>query len=251
MQTVVDNAGTFSVTVNLSPTSNVPTAIPFTLGGTAVNGVNYSNVTGNLLVIPAGQTSGTITGTLMSGSTGSVDKTLNITLGTPTNAALGTTTTEILNIREALPAPKISNLSLLEGTSGVTPFSFRVSLPAPSRTPVTYDVYTASGSVLDGTNFVGIAAGVNGPQSLGTVTFAAGQVWQTVTVYVIAGSLPVTPVTATANFTINLSDPGSSDVPLASGKGTIIAQEGESGGTTAALDQIFAAMGTKKKTEVW
>jgi hypothetical protein len=87
---------------------------------------------------------------------------------------------------------------------------------------VTYDVYTIDGTAKAGINFVGITAG----DSLhgGTVTFAEGSNYATVTVYVITGSLPVRPGTSTATFTVNLSDPSNPGVPLASGTGTIVAQ---------------------------
>ena len=40
-------------------------SVPFTLGGTATVGTDYSGVTPSPLVIPAGQTTATITGTLL------------------------------------------------------------------------------------------------------------------------------------------------------------------------------------------
>ena len=58
-----ENAGTFSIPVNLSAASPVDTTIPFTLGGTAVSGKDYT-VDNSSLTIPAGQTIGAITGTL-------------------------------------------------------------------------------------------------------------------------------------------------------------------------------------------
>ena len=44
-ETLNENAGAFSITVNLGLTSPVDTTIPFTLGGTAVGGTNYTVVT--------------------------------------------------------------------------------------------------------------------------------------------------------------------------------------------------------------
>ena len=55
VQSVNENGGTFTVTVNLSVASGVATTVPFTLGGTAVSGTNYSGVTASPLVIPAGR----------------------------------------------------------------------------------------------------------------------------------------------------------------------------------------------------
>ena len=105
-QSVNENAGTFSITVSLSAASATDTTVPFTLGGTAVSGVNYSGVTSSPLVIAAGQTSGTITGTLIDdGQFTTSDNTITFALGTPTNATLGGTTTDTLTINETDPPP--------------------------------------------------------------------------------------------------------------------------------------------------
>ena len=61
--------------------------VPFTLGGTAVNGTDYTGVTSSPLVFPAGQTTEDITGTLLP-DPGTI-RTLTFTLGAPTDAALG------------------------------------------------------------------------------------------------------------------------------------------------------------------
>ena len=54
------------------------------LGGTAVGGVNYSGVTASPLVIPAGQTTGTISGTMIDdGKYDTTNKTLSYTLNNP------------------------------------------------------------------------------------------------------------------------------------------------------------------------
>ncbi len=58
--------------------------VPFTLGGTAVAGTDFSGVTASPLTFGIGQTTQDITGTLLSdpGPT----QTLTFTLGTPTGA---------------------------------------------------------------------------------------------------------------------------------------------------------------------
>jgi FG-GAP-like repeat/Calx-beta domain/FG-GAP repeat len=111
-QTVNENAGTFTVAVNLSAASSVDTTVPFTLGGTAVNGVDYSGVTASPLVIAAGQTTGTITGTLIDDGAPDAVKTFTLTLGAPTNATLGATTTDTLTIADSPPPPPPPQQSL-------------------------------------------------------------------------------------------------------------------------------------------
>ena len=58
--------------------------VPFTLGGTAVAGIDYSGVTASPLTFGIGQTTQDITGTLLSDPGPS--QTLTFTLGTPTGA---------------------------------------------------------------------------------------------------------------------------------------------------------------------
>jgi FG-GAP-like repeat len=110
-ETVSENAGTFGITVTLSAVANLNTTIPFTLGGTAVAGTNYSGVTPSPLVIAAGHTFGTISGTLIDdGHFESVNKTLTFTLGTPTNGTLG--------------SPAVNTLTIIESDRAHTFFSF-------------------------------------------------------------------------------------------------------------------------------
>jgi hypothetical protein len=103
-ETVDASAGTFSITVALSGTNDRGVSVPFTLGGTAQSGTDYAALTASPLVIPAGQTSATITGALLFNPGAS--RTLTFSLGTPVNADLGITTTNTLTITESsTPSP--------------------------------------------------------------------------------------------------------------------------------------------------
>src|SRR5207244_426600 len=101
-----ETAGAFSVTVTLSAASEADTTIPFTMGGTAVAGTDFSGVTASPLVIPAGQTSATISGTLLDDNLfDPVNRTITFTLGAPTNATPGATTVNTLTIAEDNDTP--------------------------------------------------------------------------------------------------------------------------------------------------
>lgn len=102
-ETVNESAGTFSITVTQSFASVSDTIVPFTLGGTAVAGTDFSGVTASPLVIPVGQTSAAITGNLLS-DPGNFTETLTFTLGTPTNAELGSITVNTLSITQPAPS---------------------------------------------------------------------------------------------------------------------------------------------------
>ena len=103
-ETIDETAGTFSVPVSISLASPVDTTIPFTIGGSGVSGTNDTGITVSPLVIPAGQTTAAITGTLLDDGKYNVNKTLTFTLGTPTNAILGVTTANTLIIQNSHPA---------------------------------------------------------------------------------------------------------------------------------------------------
>lgn len=113
------------------------TSIPFTLSGTAFAGVDYSNVTTSPLVLPAGQTSGVITGTILAHS--GANPTLTITLGTPTGATLGTPSVNTLTINETAGAPTVtpSNASVTVNATSMTINGFGFST-TPANNVVTF-----------------------------------------------------------------------------------------------------------------
>ncbi len=139
-ETLSAGAGTFSVNVNLSKVSNATTTIPFTLGGTAVAGADYGNVTASPLVIPAGQTSGTITGTLNKNQSAVAPSTLTFTLGSPTNGNLGSTATNTLTIN---PAPDLT-LVVAAPTSVTAGTPFIVTVTAQNAAHNTVTGYTGT-----------------------------------------------------------------------------------------------------------
>ncbi len=127
-ETVDESAGTFSISVTQSAISATDTTIPFTLGGTAVSGTDYSGVTSSPLVIPAGQASGTITGSLLSdpGNSG----TLTLSLGTPTNATLGATSATTLSISQPPAAKSATTTTLTKSTTTVAGFGQSITFTA-------------------------------------------------------------------------------------------------------------------------
>jgi hypothetical protein len=121
-ETVPESAGSFSITVTLSGAFGQDVSVPFTLGGSAVSGTDYSGVTASPLTIKAGQTSGTITGTLPADPGAS--PTLKITLSPPANASLGATTVNTLTIVEppalAVPGAQTAYENVAQAISGIT-----------------------------------------------------------------------------------------------------------------------------------
>ncbi len=90
--------------------------VPFTLGGTAVSGTDYSGVTASPLTFPPGQTTENITGNLLP-DPGTI-RTITFTLGAPTDAALGSPAVNELTIDDPNPAPTLTSISPASATVG-------------------------------------------------------------------------------------------------------------------------------------
>ena len=187
-ETVNESAGTFSITVALSAESGSSVSIPFRLGGTAVSGTDYSGVTTSPLSIAAGNTTATITGTLVSDPGAS--PTLIFTLGTPTGATLGATTVNTLTITEPAVTPTVqfSVASETVNESAGT-FSITVALSAESGSSVSIP-FRLGGTAVSGTDYSGVTTS--------PLSIAAGNTTATIT-----GTLLLDPgVSKTLIFTL-------------------------------------------------
>lgn len=100
-ETVNESTGTFSIPVTLSITSDGEVDVPFTLGGTAVSGVDFEGITSSPLKFTPGQTTQDITGKLLSdpGPT----RTLTLSLGTPQGTGFA-----------VFGSPSVNTLAILE-----------------------------------------------------------------------------------------------------------------------------------------
>jgi hypothetical protein len=96
-QSVSESAGVVTLTVNLSSPSTQQISIPFTVSGTATNSADYTIIS-SPLIIPANATTGSIQISIVDDATAESNETVVVTLGTPTNATLGSLTTETLTI---------------------------------------------------------------------------------------------------------------------------------------------------------
>ena len=153
-ETVNQSAGSFSVSVTLSHTSNQTVSVPFTPGGTAANGTDYSSLTASPLNIAAGSTSATINGKLPADY--GRNQTLSFTLGTPTYATLGSTTVNTLTITEPQPTVQFSASSETVNQSAGS-FSVSVTLSHTSNQAVSVP-FTPGGTAVSGTDYSGLTA---------------------------------------------------------------------------------------------
>ncbi|WP_440106338.1 beta strand repeat-containing protein [Acidovorax sp. BL-A-41-H1] len=206
-----DGAPSLVFTVSLNQASFSATSVNFTIGGTATNGTDYATVA-SPLVIPAGNTTGTITVNPTADATIEADETVTLTLaagagytvGVP-NSATGT----ILN--DDLPNLTINDVSLNEGNAGITNFTFTVSLSAPAGPGgVNFNIATANGSATAGTDYVA--------NSLTSQTIPAGSTTYMFTVLVNGDTLNEPSET----FFVNVTGVTNAVVVDGQGVGTIV-----------------------------
>src|SRR3990172_7946980 len=103
-----ENAGTVYIEVSLSAPSGKQVEVPYTLGGTAEGGVDYSLPPG-LVVIPAGQTTASIAVTIINnGDNYETEETIILTMGAPLNATLGAPGEHTLTVTASPVPPTVS-----------------------------------------------------------------------------------------------------------------------------------------------
>jgi hypothetical protein len=98
-QSVLENAGVVSLTVQLSAASGMNVTVPFSVNGTSsAAALSDYTIASSPVVIPAGSTSVTINVTVVDDVDLEPDETVVIDLLTPTNGVLGATATHTLTI---------------------------------------------------------------------------------------------------------------------------------------------------------
>jgi probable HAF family extracellular repeat protein len=142
----------------------------------------------------------------------------------------------------ALPRVSVSNAAVIEGNAGTTDAVFTVSLSEASTQTVTVAYWTWDGTATAGSDYLA---------SSGTLTFAPGQVSQTITVPVLGDRNPE-PEVFGENFSVFLSNQTNAILAGNWGTGTIYDDEprvlgnsvtvleGNSGTTTALVTLIMS-----------
>lgn len=173
------DAGTTTIqfTVTLSSASQSSVSVGYTtLPVTATANLDYQTITDTLIFAP-GQTQRVISVLVNGDLIREPDETFEVQLSNASGAViLDDRATGTILDNDPLPTISIAGASVNEGNNGTTPLTFTVSLSNPSSTPVTVQFATVAGTALGGVDF---------QANSGTVTFAPGQVQQTVVVNVI------------------------------------------------------------------
>ncbi|HWU37398.1 MAG TPA: Calx-beta domain-containing protein, partial [Candidatus Acidoferrum sp.] len=152
-QKVKENAGTATIGVELSAVSGRDVTVPLMASGTAKTPGNYT-IAQNPVVIKAGQRSAAITVNVVDNGLNEDDKTVMVSMGVPTNAVQGKTTTSTVTIIDTDPAPTVSFASASSsGEEQSGPARLEVVLSAPSGKPVTVEYGVKGGTAIPGKDY--------------------------------------------------------------------------------------------------
>jgi hypothetical protein len=215
----------FAFTVRLSNPSYQTITVDFaTGGGTATAGTDYVSTSDTLTFAP-GVVTQPITVLVNGDTTDEFDLTFGVILSNPGNAtiAVGTGTGTILNDDQP-PQLSIDDVSLVEGNSGATAFTFSVSLSEASGKTVTVNFATADDTATAGSDYQ--ATG-------GTLTFAPGDLTKTFTV-LVNGDTTVEP---DETFFVNLSAAANATITIGTGTGTILNND-STAAVTLSIDDV-------------
>ncbi len=197
-------------TVNLVGASGLPVTVNYNTANLTANaGVDYVAAQGTLLFAP-GVTSQTVTVTILGVDVPKDPSQFALLLSNPVNTTIATTQA-VATITNDVPGPTltISNAQAVQPDSGSTLAEFTVTLSEPSDQIVTVGYATADGTAVAQTNYL---------TTTGTLTFAPGQVSQTIDVPVLGNTTPGPNLT----FSLSLLSPTNATLAQATATGTII-----------------------------
>src|SRR5207247_689799 len=166
-------------------------------------------------------------------------ETFHVILSNPGNATIGTGTgTGTITNDDAAPSLSIDNVTLAEGDSGTTNFTFTVSKTGATALAATVDYATADVSATGDTS---CGAGTDYKSAAGSLNFAAGDTSKTVTVQVCGDNL----YEATETFHVILSNPGNATIGTGTGTGTIT---NDDAAPSLSIDNVTLAEGDSGTT---
>ena len=203
--------GTVAFTVLLEPVSGRTVTVPWTTGGgTASPTEDYTPASGTL-TFPAGATSAQIDVATVDDDTPEDDETFRVSLGPPTNAALGdAVAVGIIHDDDGPPRMTIANAEAVVEGNG--PAVFTVTLNRSSKDdPVTVDYDTSDGSAVAGADYATDGG------ARGTLSIPVGLTTGEISIAVIDDDL----TEGVETFNITLSNP--SNAVIAQGAATATA----------------------------
>jgi hypothetical protein len=164
---------TAAFTVSLSNASSLPVTVTYqTANGTAAAGSDYQAQSGTLTFAP-GEVSKTVTVTVTGDRAAEANETFFVNLSSPVNATLAETQGRA-TILDDEPRITIGDVTRAEGRSGITQFTFTITLSAAYDQAVSVSFRTVDGTAKASTGDYTARSG--------TLTFNPGETTMTVTV---------------------------------------------------------------------
>ncbi len=193
--TVKEAVKTANLNVTLSAASGQTVTVPYSVtGGTATgDGVDFKLASGTLTFAP-GKTTATIPLAVVNDTLHELSETLQVTLGTPTSATLGTNVAHTVTIQDDDAIPKVgfkaatSSISEKLGLDILT-----VVLSAASSETITVNYAATTGGTATGADFALPA---------GTLTFAPGETTKNISLFVVEDSLKEANETVKVSLTL-------------------------------------------------
>jgi hypothetical protein len=208
-----DNSGAVSMVFTVSLSQPSATGVSFnvsTADGSAQAGSDYlAQNTGKS--IPAGQTSTSVTIAVYGDTAVELAETFSAYITNVYGARVADGQgAGVIGNDDYPPVPtlSISDQFIVEGTGGTKPMAFTVSLSNSSATPVSFDIATANGTAIGGSDFVAAAQ---------RLTIPAGSTSLDFIVDVIGDTL----LEPGENFTVNLGNPSGATILRGTASGTI------------------------------
>ncbi len=210
-QTVLESAGTITVTAQLSAVSAQNVTVPFVASGTATSTTDYT-VTASPLTILAGQLTATATVTVVDDAAAESTETVILTMGTPTNALAGVTTTHTLSVVDNdSPTPTVAFVASTDAVGeSVGSYQITLQLSAATATAVTVPL-SPTGTAASPADYSLTTASVTIPagQTTATTTVTViddATVESTETIVLTIGTPTGATVGATNVFTLSIAD---------------------------------------------
>jgi PKD repeat protein len=199
---------TLSVTLSTANSRTV-TVNWATAAGTATAGSDYTSASGSLS-FAAGETSKTVSVTVLGDTVDEADETFFVNLSNPSNAVLGDGqgVGTVVDDDVALPSLTVGDVTVTEGHTGTVAATFTVSLSFAPTTPVQVAYATATNTAVAGSDYTAVSDFLN---------FAAGETTKTVIVQVLGDVVDEMNET----FFLNLTSAVGANISDGQGVGTV------------------------------
>lgn len=207
------NAGTSTVDFTVTLSKPLTTAVSFTAAtaaGTATAGNDYVTTTQTGLTIAAGTTTRAVTITINGDTAVEPDETFFVNLSAVTGAIIGDGQGLGTILNDDSASLSIADVNVTEGNAGTTNATFTVTLSGVSANNTTFDIATANGTAVAGSDYVA--------NSATGLVIAAGTTSKTFTVAVNGDTI----TEPNETFFVNLANASNAVIGDGQAVGTIV-----------------------------